>query len=329
MTTPAATSSGRLLGLDALRGIAAFCVVLMHAHVLFPDTPQLSAKAYLAVDFFFVLSGFVMARTYEARLAQGYGWARFFVARYRRLWPTMFIGGVLFVPFIAEATGDPNPHWLGQIVPNLLLIPSPLSEVLFPVNVPAWSIFFELAANLLHGLVLWRFGLRGVLATSALCAVGLGFAAQADGSLDIGSGHGELLAGMMRVGVTYCMGIALWRAWGQRSLGLWTAAPALIALPVLFWMGGMPSFQTWLFDMAFVILCAPVIMLAGLSLRGGTWAKWLGELSFPLYATHYPVLYWLRDTGFGPKPAILLSLSAAAILAIIQNSSAKSAKLTA
>ncbi|MEY4160191.1 MAG: hypothetical protein RLZZ136_812, partial [Pseudomonadota bacterium] len=308
VTSLTAPGTRRLLGLDALRGIAALCVVIMHTHVLFPDTPNLSAKAYLAVDFFFILSGYVMARTYEPRLAnKGLSARQFFIARYRRLWPTMLIGGLLFIPFLADATGDTDPHWLKLVLPNLLLLPSPLSENLFPLNVPAWSIFFELIANLVHGLILRRFGWRGVGITCLLCGLGLAYAAHGAGGLDIGSGHNDLLKGLLRVGMTYCMGILLWRHWGQKQIAAPFAVLALVAMPMLFWLGAMPLFQTWLFDFTIVILACPLILLGGLALRGGGWfAKWAGELSFPLYATHYAVLYWCRKAEIGPLRAVMI-----------------------
>src|SRR3954471_17744990 len=86
----------RLAGLDGLRGIAAFSILIYH--VIPVAAGEWRGNAYLAVDFFFMLSGYVMARTYEARLADGLPPAAFIAARFRRLWPTMFVAGMLGLP---------------------------------------------------------------------------------------------------------------------------------------------------------------------------------------------------------------------------------------
>ena len=82
--------------------------MLFHVRTVYEAAPQYSPRAYLAVDFFFVLSGFVMARAYEQKLRAGYGGDRFFKARYLRLWPTIAFGSLLFVPFVREAAGGFN-----------------------------------------------------------------------------------------------------------------------------------------------------------------------------------------------------------------------------
>ncbi len=290
----------------------------MHAHALFPAFPDYAPKAYLAVDFFFVLSGFVMARTYEPRLAAGYGAGRFFAARYRRMWPTMLLGALLFLPFLSEATHDPDWHWKSQVLPNLLLLPSLSSDNLFPLNVPAWSIFFELVANLIHGLLLWRLRAGWIAAIGLLCLAGLVHAAMAAGNFDIGSAQGQMLAGLFRVGVTYCMGIVLWRVWGERQLHGLFGLLAALALPLAFSATDSAACG-WSYDLGFVLLACPLLMLGALAIsRGALLAKISGELSFPLYAVHYPALYWCRSYGLEPEQSVLVCLLLAALVAGLQ-----------
>src|SRR3569623_1992281 len=88
---------GRLYGLDALRGVAALCVLAFHVHSVFGGFWPFS-RGYLAVDFFFMLSGFVMARTYEVRFRQ-LTTAEFFILRFRRVWGTMAVGTLLGAGF--------------------------------------------------------------------------------------------------------------------------------------------------------------------------------------------------------------------------------------
>ncbi|MEO5598358.1 MAG: acyltransferase [Novosphingobium sp.] len=308
------------MGLDALRGIAALCVVALHTGALYPQFPRYSGKAYLAVDFFFMLSGFVMARTYEPRLAKGYLGAQFFIARYRRLWPTMVVGGLLFLPFLHEAAPEPGLYYK-LVVLNLLLLPALTSREIFPLNVPAWSVFYELVANLLHGYVLWRLQVRWLVVMCLIALIGVAVASYDLGSMDIGSGKGELLGGISRVLFAYGMGIVIWRCWGERRLPAVYGVAALLAMPVLFAVPPEWLLGYWPYDLVVEAVACPLILIGGLALLRepgaafGKWAaKWAGELSFPLYAVHFPLLYWFRDWQLSPELAVALCLPAAALV---------------
>jgi peptidoglycan/LPS O-acetylase OafA/YrhL len=306
------------LGLDALRGIAALCVVVLHAGALYPAFPNYSGKAYIAVDFFFMLSGFVMARTYEPRLANGYLGARFFIARYRRLWPTMALGGVMFLPFLHEAAPDPGLFYK-LVVLNLLLLPALTSREVFPLNVPAWSVFYELVANLLHGYVLWRLNVRWLTTMCLIALAGVAAASYSPGTLDVGSGRNELLGGLSRVLFGYGIGIVIWRTWGEARLHTAFGIASLFAMPLLFAVPAEWRLGYWPYDLIVEAAACPLILIGGLALlrgpgnRLGKWlAQWSGELSFPLYAVHFPLLYWLRKWGLPPEAAIALCLPVAA-----------------
>lgn len=314
------TTGLRLHGLDALRGIAAFWVVLMHAHVLFPmGIPDISPKGYLAVDFFFVLSGYVMARTYEPRMRNGLEPAKFFTARLKRLWPTMALGGLLFLPYLAEGSRGEIYDPVAVIALNLLLLPSPWTNNAFPLNVPAWSIFYELVANLVHAALLWRRSTRLVISLAVISFFALLWFVPKLGSLDIGAHKGELLAGLARVGFTYCLGIILWRTWGERRLPAIVALPALLFMPWAFAQAPADLARWWQFDLGFIVLAAPLLLIAGLSMRrGAILAKLGGELSFPLYATHYPTLYWCRDAGMGAISSMAACVVVAGVVAGLQ-----------
>ncbi|MFM5908237.1 MAG: acyltransferase family protein [Novosphingobium sp.] len=308
------TDHARLHGLDALRGIAALAVAIMHAHVLFPGFPDMFPRGYLAVDFFFVLSGFVMARTYEPRLAAGLRPLRFFAARYRRLWPTMALGGILFLPFLAEGTRGEDVPLLLVALFNLLLLPNPWSGNSFALNVPAWSIFFELVANLVHGLF-WRLSNRSLLVAIVLSGAALGYFARYHGHLDIGSRNGDLPEGLARVATAYAMGVLVWRIWGQRRLDPVLGLLALIVMPMWFAIPDRFDGTNWMWDVAFVyLLCVP-LLLGGLAVTGGRRISTLaGELSFPLYALHYPLLYWFRSFGMNAFWALAGCIAAAGLV---------------
>jgi len=326
---PVQPNAGRLPGLDALRGIAAFCVVVMHTQSLYPEFPRYSGKAYLAVDFFFALSGYVMARTYERRLAAGFSASQFFFARYRRLWPTMAIGGLLFLPFLYAAAPD-GVLFTAMALLNLALVPTLAASDIFPLNVPAWSVFYELVANVLHGFWLWQARLRWLLAMIAVAFVVLALAGRANGSLDIGSGQGEWIGGLARVVFSYGLGIVIWRWRGDRASSRFWIVPTFLAMPVLFAVPVVAPLYGWPFDLAVIAIASPLILIGGLAIRGSSWlALRAGELSFPLYAVHFPMLFWFRKWGLVPEAAVLMCLPVAAMVAYVTVMFGKQRKATA
>ena len=276
--------NSRLSGLDALRGIAALCVVLFHAR------PAWMGNAFLAVDFFFMLSGYVMARTYEARLADGLSPVRFIALRYMRLWPTMLIGGLLAVPMFVIEHGDLP----AVMAANLLLLPVPILARAFLLNAPAWSIFFELCANALHGWVLFRLPDRrlAMVVLAAACVLAL-YAQLFDHSLEVGMRAQGWMAGLPRVMMSYGLGVLLWRRW--RDNPPFAPHPLLIAIamPVYFIGTGLLGSYRWPLDLLFVLAVFPLLVAGGVHWRRVPRVLvWLGAVSFPLYAVHSPLLMW-------------------------------------
>ena len=304
----------RLYGLDALRGIAALCVVAFHAHGVFGGFPHWFAKGYLAVDFFLMLSGYLMARTSEPRLATGLAPLQFMRGRYRRFWPMMALGSLIGVPYLWVRAGD-FAHFLPVLIANFMLLPWPLGRLMFALNIPAWTIFFELVANAAHVFALHRLRNRALVGL-ALVVLGVTIATAASfGSLDLGSRPETFLAGFPRIFLAYLLGILL-RRWGKEFSG---PAPlgwlALIALPAVMlgsWFGGASG---WYFDLGFVLLVCPFSILGGLLLTRPTRLGWLsGAISFPLFAVHMPVLEGMRELGFGVLPAVTAAIGVTIII---------------
>lgn len=309
------SAAPRLPGLDALRGIAALLVVGLHTHAVFGGFPDWFSKGYLAVDFFFMLSGYVMARAYEPRLEQGFGAARFFAARYRRIWPTMVVGAVLGIPLLAARVDDP---WLFApiFLANLALLPFPFDDELFPLNVPAWSIFYELFANYVHGTLVWRWRRRALVAAIVAAALLVGFAAAAHGTLDLGARPGTFFPGFVRALLTYLIGVALWRWWRDRPAWSIPAPVAFAAMPLIVVASAALGSASWLFDLAFVMIACPLLIAGGLQLsRPSRLAALSGALSFPLYAVHYPVLLLGKSFHLGAVGSALATIGIAAAVA--------------
>src|SRR5271169_1090407 len=219
------TSSGKehFEVLDGLRGSAAFLIVIFHLFNYsfgFHGPWALVKHAYLAVDFFFALSGFVVAYAYDDR------WTRmtilqFFRIRLIRLHPLVLIGatlgllGYIFDPFSKAMNQTAAPMLLLEYVTSLVLLLSPpvggrLHETQ-ALNGPAWSLMQEYLGNIAYALILRRmrtitlaiiFGLSGLL---------LIWTANTKGSLDGGWDYPEIWMAPLRLTVSFVMGLWLYR----------------------------------------------------------------------------------------------------------------------
>jgi peptidoglycan/LPS O-acetylase OafA/YrhL len=257
----------RLYMLDGLRGAAALIVALHHIVHPLPLLPS------LAVDLFFLLSGFVMARTYEERMRAGLSTTRFLAIRYRRLFLPLFIGSTLGLAAVLFNGYPPTLELWSAYALALAFLPVFWVSNAFPFDVPAWSLFLELAANVLHGSLFARVSVRGLLAAlaTAVAAAAILFA----------------------------------KGWSHWDYGL---APIASMLPreLAFYLLGIIVFRRH--------GDAPFDVELGHSVRTG--CAWVGALSYPLYATHLPILRLSMLAGLPPAVAFAAALTFAALLAV-------------
>lgn len=306
--------------LDGMRGVAAMLIVLFHTSDYFGGLRF--PESYLAVDLFFVLSGFVIARAYQARLQQGMsGWA-FLRVRLIRLYPLYALATVLGLLSVAASVlaGQNAAGWSrADLFVNagfaLLMLPSVLTPQLYPVNAPSWSLWFELIANILYGYLHgWLTSLRLWLVV-ALSALALLCSALALGSLDVGYQWSTALIGLPRVLYSFGVGLLIARlsirrsgtstspssqssaAMGQRDMGQRTfkfPTWLLLAL-VLAVLCASPatSWRPW-YDLGAVLFGFPVLVW----LACQTEARWavlrrgyafFGAISYALYVLHVPL----------------------------------------
>ena len=284
--------------LDGLRGVAALFVAMRHTSFFHGLNIH---GGYLAVDLFFVLSGFVIAHAYERRLAQGLSPVRFLVMRYLRLWPVYGLGAVLGLIAAADHAlpghdNMPLRDVLRTAPFALAMLPGPhIKPMLYPVNSVAWSLALELLVNAVYAFT-WRWlrdarVLAGVLAVSAaaLVAACVGF-----GKLDIGFQWSDAIGGLPRVAFSFAAGLAVYRiyrtevwragAWRPR-LPAW--APLALLVPLL-WV----KLDEIVYPLVCVLVVFPAMVLACASTepsrRLAPAFAWLGAVSFPLYALHKP-----------------------------------------
>lgn len=313
--------------LDGLRGVAALMVVAFHlceAHST-SHFDQVINHGYLAVDFFFLLSGFVIGYAYDDR------WNRmtlggFFRRRLVRLQPLVVLGMVIgagFFYFQASAlfptiAGTPGWKVLLIMLIGCFTIPVPPALDLrgwnetFPLNGPGWSLFFEYVANVLYATVVRRFsnvalGIVVVLAAGLLLRMGL-----SSPTGDVVGGWSlerhQLYVGFARMLYPFFAGLLLFRLarprTGVRNAFGWCSllVVVVLAMPRI----GSPAhlWQNGLYDTLSIIFIFPgIIYLAASgtvrSAPAQQLCRFLGDISYPIYITHYPLIYtytaWVVD----------------------------------
>lgn len=292
----------RLGGLDGLRGIAALCVLGYHLHTVFGGF-TLFAHSYLAVDVFFMLSGYVMARTYEMRFAGGLAPLRFLLQRMGRLFLPMAVGAT--IGLIGFAIGGQIE--LARFAATLFFIPDLTLRDPFILNRPTWSIFFELAINLAHAAILWRCRTRVIILCTLASAVILLALSWPVNHIALGNQNYDFMGGFARVGFAYGLGIVLYR-WRAGLPGSVWLAYGLLAMILLFNPGKLIG--------GFVVvgIAAPMLIMIGAKRHHNAALHYLGALSFPLYAVHYPILEICRDHGISPLIAVAIALAIAALV---------------
>lgn len=316
--------SSHYQALDFLRGVAAMGVVLFHLSSRM-NLAGLFGHGYLAVDFFFTLSGFVMDRAYGAKLETGRLTLKGFLAlRLVRLMPLVIFGTVIAAGIDLFRQGDfaPRQHLIDIVETSLmgcLLLPTfwttTLEQTIYPLNGPVWSLFFELCANVVHGLAAVRAAIRSTFPIIALASIALIIAATIrQHEVHFGTHQDNFLLGFPRVLWSYILGIAISRAKLRLTpLSKWIYAGAvfaMIATPLL------PGNLNTVFDLVSVCLFIPLIVSGSANCKGALTFSRIstlsGELSYPLYATHYPFVRVVGTTvrRFDLPPLLNLSIAA-------------------
>lgn len=329
--------SGELRALTGARGIAAWLVVLFHLRFMMPGIGGATgpmALGYLAVDFFFVLSGFVIWLTYADRLREDglAGIPAFLKRRVARVWPLhMFVlaGAVVFA--VAIALLD-HPDW-AQYPPHEL----PLHIVLLQNwgmtdrltwNVPAWSISCEIAAYLVFPLLVMWVDLKR-WPSWALIVAAAGVAA-ALSSVFVLRGATLLGEQVTSIGVLRCLGefaigmltCALWLRWRARPLlPAFAVAGTGAALLALHLAGLLP--QTFALPLVFAALVLALALTSAMRGNPLSWSPihYLGEISYATYLGHW--MLWMgfklafihdHDMGWGLFALFLLLVFATSVL---------------
>ncbi|HEU4607782.1 MAG TPA: acyltransferase [Chitinophagaceae bacterium] len=304
--------------LDGLRGVAALAVVIFHfMEWIYPNpNDNFIGHGFLAVDFFFCLSGFVIGYAYDSRIGKMGVW-EFFKSRLIRLHPLVILGSVLgllefFLDPFAIPAGEPGIKIILLFLGSLLLIPLPLMESrgfnLFYFNAPSWSLFWEYIANIFYALVLCRLSRRILLVVVLLSAVGILWVSYRAGNLLGGWSGGTFFDGAARVAFSFSAGLLIYRFnWIIKNRIGFIGLAVLLSLAFL-----MPgSSWNWLTEALLVIVFFPLIVSLGAgTVSSSRWKKvcrFSGNISYPLYMTHYAFI-WIFGNYFTNRQPSIASL---------------------
>jgi peptidoglycan/LPS O-acetylase OafA/YrhL len=277
----------RMLVLDGLRGVAALIVMFSHSTYMMYQSAAAPRKG-LAVGFFFMLSGFVLAHAYQSKLANGQSLRVFLLVRAVRLYPMIIAATMLSVVirFLVDEQFKIDAAWLMASFAGLFGLPSPpiphtVSH--FPLNPPEWSLFYELILSVLFGIVLYRLKSRSIAAITLAAMAGYTVLKAIDAPF-------WLLVQSFGALWAFCIGILLLRLVTNGSLPK-RGLPLLVLTIPLTAATLIPQSVGWWFDIAAVAVVFPAVILGGVCCRNtGMLTRFLGDISYPLYILHWPIM---------------------------------------
>lgn len=325
--------------LDGLRGVAAILVLFYHIFEGF-SFAEISNEAgdgiittlnhgHIAVDFFFILSGFVISYAYDDRWKKMNTW-QFFKRRLIRLHPMLIIGAIIGAVTFAIASFE---KWDGTTSPiglvmvallfSMLMIPAVPGvpyEVrgngeMFPLNGPGWSLFFEYIGNILYALFIRRLSTKLLATLAAILGVlhawfFIGNISEYD-MVGVGWTIDEVnfWGGLVRMLFPFTIGMLLARTFKPCKIKgtFWICSIMLIAIFSTPYIAPENDISlNSLYEVVCIAIIFPFIVWLGAcgSCEGHTSKinKWLGDISYPLYIVHYPIMYlfyaWLIENEY-------------------------------
>ena len=343
--------------LDGLRGVAALLVMCYHIFEGFATSPidQHFNHGYMAVDFFFILSGFVIGYAYDDRWKTTLTLKGFFKRRLIRLHPMVIMGAVLGAVSYCiqgcvrwDGTQVSFTFVLIALLLSLFLIPVlPGSSAdvrgnneMFPLNGPSWSLFFEYIGNILYALIIRKLPTAALAVLVALAGAGLASFAicNLSGFGHLGVGWSlidyNFPGGFLRLMFSFSVGLLMSRIFRPVKVkgAFWICSAVLAVLFCIPHIGGEEHlWMNGLYESVCAIVIFPALVYLGAS--GKTTdrltsriCKFLGDISYPVYVVHYPLMYlfywWLwsgdEKIPFSQAwPVALLVIVASVVLAYL------------
>ena len=337
--------------LDGLRGVAAIMVIIFHffeTHSEGNHVIQIVNHGYLAVDFFFMLSGFVIGYAYDDR------WDKmtlgtFFKRRVIRLHPMVIMGSIIGAALYFFQDSPCFPMMEGVSVGTVLLVmllgctllPLPLKwdirgwTEMHPLNGPAWSLYYEYIANILYALFIRKFSKVALTILVVIAGCFTVYRALTAPAGDMVGGWAlnweQQYVGFVRLMYPFFGGLLLSRlGWLIRlkKRAFWWCSLIIVVMLSLPRFGGEEHYwMNGLYEAGCILFLFPVIVAMGAGgkvtgKRSTAICKFLGDISYPIYITHYPIIYvytaWVYNNqitlweGLPYLPLILVSAIALA-----------------
>ena len=310
--------------LDGLRGVAALMVIWYHVFEGYAfaggTTIDTFNHGYLAVDFFFILSGFVIGYAYDDRWGKNFTMKDFIKRRLIRLHPMVIMGAVVgAITFYIQGSVQWDGTHIGISMVMLSLLctiffipamPGVGYEVrgngeMFPLNGPCWSLFFEYIGNILYALFIRRLSNKALTIVVVLLGVALASFAifNVSGYGNIGVGWTldgvNSIGGLLRMLFPFSMGMLLSRNFKPMKLrgAFWICTLVMIALFAVPYLEGTESICTnGIYEAFCIIIAFPILLWIGASgtttdKKSTQICKFLGDISYPIYVIHYPFMY--------------------------------------
>ena len=310
--------------LDGLRGVAALMVIWYHVFEGYAfaggTTIDTFNHGYLAVDFFFILSGFVIGYAYDDRWGKNFTMKDFIKRRLIRLHPMVIMGAVVgAITFYIQGSVQWDGTHIGISMVMLSLLctiffipamPGVGYEVrgngeMFPLNGPCWSLFFEYIGNILYALFIRRLSNKALTIVVVLLGVALASFAifNVSGYGNIGVGWTldgvNFIGGLLRMLFPVSMGMLLSRNFKPMKLrgAFWICTLVMIALFAVPYLEGTESICTnGIYEAFCIIIAFPILLWIGASgtttdKKSTQICKFLGDISYPIYVIHYPFMY--------------------------------------
>ena len=322
--------------LDGLRGVAAILVLFYHVFegLAFAEATNGAGSGlittlnhgHIAVDFFFILSGFVISYAYDDRWGKMSTW-QFFKRRLIRLHPMLVMGaliGVIAFAIVGFEKWDGTVASTGWVMVAMLFtmfmipaVPGVPYEIrgngeMFPLNGPGWSLFFEYIGNILYALVIRRLSVKilTILVVVLGCLHIWFFVGNVSGYDMVGVGwtvdEVNFWGGLVRMLFPFTMGMLLARIFKPSKVkgAFWICSIVLVMLFAVPYIKPDYSISlNSLYEVVCIAFLFPLLVWLGacgrVSGRVGKLNRMLGDLSYPLYIVHYPIMYifyaWLIE----------------------------------
>ncbi|MHB8638015.1 MAG: acyltransferase family protein [Fimbriimonadaceae bacterium] len=302
--------------LDGIRGVAAVIVAMRHTGYMFGITLP---ESFLAVDVFFVLSGVVIASSYEARLLEGLTLRDFLRIRLIRLYPLYIAGTLISVGALVATHAMGYRHLALLMALAAAFVPIPIGGGMhpFPLDPPGWSLFFELTVNVAYAGFIRFLKTRALLVVAAisavLLAVGVALLNTVDHSVNVGWSRHTLALGFPRAALSFAVGVVLYRKYiadkpsklARPNLAAW----AIVGLTGLVLLGSPHARLQQIYDFAAILFVFPALVWTAcrLEISGSTARifKFFGLASYAIYAVHVPLDNAIEQIGWGGQYYVL------------------------